>query len=88
MSLAKWNEQWIFFSKFVQSPRQVGSIAPSSKFLAKKMLAPIDWKHASVIAELGAGTGALTKYIHLFKHPDCKLFVFEKDPQMRGQIEA
>ncbi|MBA4603084.1 class I SAM-dependent methyltransferase [Thermoactinomyces mirandus] len=88
MSLAKLNEPLTFISKFVQSPRQVGSIAPSSRFLAAKMLAPIDWKNTSIVAELGAGTGALTKYIHMFKQPDCKLFAFEKDQQMRDRIQS
>lgn len=87
MRLARLNERLTFFSKFVQSPRQVGSIAPSSRFLAARMLMPLDWDRVSVLVELGAGTGALTKYIYRWKRPDCKLFVFEKDQQMRESIQ-
>jgi Phospholipid N-methyltransferase len=64
----------------------VGSITPSSKFLAAKMLEPLDFVNIRALAELGAGTGAFTKYIHAFKLPDCKVAVFEKDKQMRDKL--
>ncbi len=88
MNLTKLDERLTFLAKFIQSPGQVGSIAPSSRFLAAKMLAPIDWETARTVAELGAGTGALTKYIYAFKQPDCKVIIFEKDQQMREQLES
>jgi phospholipid N-methyltransferase len=77
-----------FLSKFIKSPFQVGSVTPSSKFLAAKMLEPLDWRSIRSIAELGAGTGAFTKYIHSFKHPDCKATVFEKDNEMRCKLKT
>lgn len=76
-----------FLIKFIESPFQVGSVTPSSKFLAAKMLEPLDWKSIRAIAELGAGTGAFTKYIHALKHPDCNVAVFEKDNEMRDQLK-
>ena len=77
------SEKLTFLIKFMQAPSQVGSITPSSRFLAKKALEPIDWNTARAIAELGAGTGAFTKHIQAFKHCDCKVAVFEKDEGMR-----
>lgn len=79
-------EKLTFLSKFMESPSQVGSITPSSRFLAKKTLEPIDWNTARAIAELGAGTGAFTKHIQTFKHRDCKVAVFEKDEEMRDEL--
>lgn len=76
-----------FFTKFIKSPFQVGSITPSSRFLAAKMLEPLDWGNIRTLAELGAGMGAFTKYIHAFKHPDCKVAVFEKDKEMRDRLK-
>lgn len=74
--------------KFMQSPAQVGSITPSSRFLAKKTLEPIEWNTARAIAELGAGTGAFTKHIQTLKHRDCKVAVFEKDQEMRDELNT
>lgn len=75
-----------FFMKFIEFPAQVGSITPSSRFLAEKMLDPIDWEKVQAVAELGAGTGAFTKHMHARKSPNCKVAVFEKDDEMRDQL--
>ncbi|KLU65830.1 methyltransferase small domain protein [Desulfosporosinus acididurans] len=77
-----------FLRKFIESPFQIGSVTPSSKFLAAKMLEPLDWRSIRSIAELGAGTGVFTKYIDSFKHPDCKAAVFEKDHEMRCKLKT
>ncbi|WP_088187176.1 methyltransferase [Desulfosporosinus sp. FKA] len=77
-----------FLRKFIESPFQIGSVTPSSKFLAAKMLEPLDWRSIRAIAELGAGTGVITKYIQAFKHPDCKAAVFEKDHEMRSKLKT
>lgn len=83
-----FNERITFLKKFIESPSQVGSLTPSSRFLAKKMLEGIDWKTVRTLAELGAGTGAFTKHIYKLKHPECKVAVFEKDEAMRGELAA
>ena len=81
-------EKLTFLMKFIESPSQVGSITPSSRFLANNMLKFIDWKTVRVIAELGAGTGAITKHIQELKHQDCKVAVFEKDEEMRDELST
>lgn len=75
-----------FLLKFIESPMQVGSVTPSSRFLTEKILEPIDWEDVRSIAELGAGTGVFTKQIHELKHPDCQVVVFEKNDKMRHQL--
>lgn len=80
------NQRRIFLRKFIESPSQIGSITPSSKFLAKKMVECVNWKSIRAIAELGAGTGIFTKYIADLKLPDCKVAVFEKDREMRSDL--
>lgn len=79
-------EKLSFLMKFIESPTQVGSITPSSRFLAEKMLESIDWENVRFVAELGAGTGAFTNHIQLLKHPNCKFAVFEKDDDMRQAL--
>ena len=66
-----------FFREFLKERKTVGALSPSSKFLAKKMISPIDFKKARTIVELGPGTGIFTKEILKKLHPDGKLFVFE-----------
>ncbi|MEF3313078.1 methyltransferase [Paenibacillus sp. GYB004] len=80
-------EHFVFINKFIRFPQQVGSIAPSSSFLARKMFSPEPGGPALKIAELGAGTGAITKYI-LKKMPESsELFVFEKDDSLRESLQ-
>jgi phospholipid N-methyltransferase len=77
-----------FLNKFLQSPQTVGSITPSSRFLAKSMMKYVDWENARSIVELGAGTGIFTRYINELKHPDSQVVVFERDQEMRKKLEA
>lgn len=80
-------ERLMFLYNFLQSPGQVGSITPSSRQLAKRMLEPINWGQASTIVELGAGTGVFTKWIQDMKGPHANLVAFEKDESMRKRLE-
>ncbi len=48
-------EKILFIQKFFDNWREVGSVTPSSKFLVKKMLEPVDFARAKVLVELGAG---------------------------------
>ena len=51
------------FSQFLISPRSVGSVVPSSRLLAKRMVQPINFSNPVTIVELGPGTGAITAAI-------------------------
>lgn len=77
----------MFLNKFLQSPERVGSITPSSRFLAKAMMKPIDWETTNSIVELGAGTGTFTRLIQEKKREDCRVFIFEQDQEMREKLQ-
>ena len=77
----------LFLRRFIDEPKKIGSLTPSSKFLAKKMLEDLPWKNFSHIAELGAGTGTFTKQIFKLKPTDCKFLVVEQDFEMRHLLE-
>ncbi|PSL35178.1 phospholipid N-methyltransferase [Planomicrobium soli] len=66
-----------FLSQYVKNPRSVGALVPSSKLLARQMIAPIKFEHAECIVEYGPGTGVFTEQIIQKKRPDTKLLVFE-----------
>jgi phospholipid N-methyltransferase len=77
----------LFFYKFIQSPKTVGSITPSSFFLTKEMLKNINWSNTKTIVELGAGTGIFTNQIQQSKSPDSRVLIFELDPVMQNRLK-
>ncbi|WP_239618731.1 class I SAM-dependent methyltransferase [Cohnella mopanensis] len=79
-------EARLFLRKFLSNPKQIGSVIPSSKFLADSMVAPIAWHSVQAVAELGSGTGAITKAIFRNALPGTKVYLFEKDLKMRKRL--
>jgi len=57
------NENLQFLQAFLKNPLKVGAIAPSSPELAAKMLEGIEPDENNIVLELGAGTGAITKFL-------------------------
>jgi phospholipid N-methyltransferase len=78
---------FLFLQKFIQHPKQIGSVWPSSGFLARKMVQSVPWSEIGSIAELGSGTGAITRYISSSVPGATKVFLFEKDEQMRSKLQ-
>jgi phosphatidylethanolamine/phosphatidyl-N-methylethanolamine N-methyltransferase len=69
-----------FLGEFVRRPTTVGAIAPSSAGLAAAILEPVDFARVRAIAELGAGTGGLTKHILRRRQPHTQFVAFETNP--------
>jgi phospholipid N-methyltransferase len=70
----------LFARNFFQHPRMLGSIVPSSRFLIKQLLEPIDWTRARVIVEYGPGVGNITGEILERMRPDALLIAIETNP--------
>lgn len=66
-----------FIKQFWKERKMVGAMAPSSRFLANKMLNHIDFNNTKVIVELGPGTGVFTDRIVKMMRKDAILLVFE-----------
>jgi len=81
-----FQEKFVFLHTFLRSPKAVGSITPSSKYLAKALTGSIPWDMIEAAAELGSGTGAVTKQIKQAAKPHTRIFLFEKDPALRQQL--
>lgn len=75
-----------FFIEYFKNLRSVGAIAPSSKYLARKMIQGIDFGEARVIVELGAGTGAFTGEIVQRLNPHTKFLVVENNPAFYREL--
>lgn len=51
----------VFFQGFLEHPKMVGSIIPSSKSTIEKMLAPVKWDECKVFVEYGPGVGTFCR---------------------------
>jgi phospholipid N-methyltransferase len=71
----------LFARNFLRHPKMLGSIVPSSRFLVRRLLAPIDWSEARVIVEYGPGIGVVTWQILRKMRPDAALIVIETNPE-------
>ncbi|WP_010492877.1 class I SAM-dependent methyltransferase [Paenibacillus elgii] len=79
-------DKWLFFYKYMRSPKQIGSVTPSSRFLASKLVSPIAWDEVKAVAELGAGTGAVTRFIRQANRGRAVTLLFEQDPLLRSKL--
>ncbi len=75
-----------FVSGFVANPAETGSLVPSSRFLAKRMLRSVDWNRARLIVELGPGVGCLTRQILSRMHPKATLLAIEVNPEFAAVL--
>ena len=66
-----------FLKTYFKERKQVGALAPSSRFLVKKMCDKIDFETAKNIVELGPGTGVFTTELLKRASKDCRIFVIE-----------
>ncbi len=66
-----------FLFEAVKTFRTTGAVASSSRHLIRKMLAPIAFDKAKLIAELGTGDGCVTAALLERMSPDARLVAFE-----------
>src|SRR5690242_11990585 len=81
----------LFARNFFRHPRMLGSIVPSSRFLIKQLLEPINWGRAKVIVEYGPGVGGITMEVLRRMRSDGALIAIEMNPDfvtyLRGAID-
>ena len=51
----------LFFRQWLRSPKSMGSVIPSSRYLAHAVADVVAWRPGQYIVELGGGTGAITQ---------------------------
>ncbi|MDB5176425.1 MAG: ribosomal adenine dimethylase [Candidatus Saccharibacteria bacterium] len=67
----------VFFTEYIKNFRIVGAVAPSSRHLAARMVASIDFARVKIIVEYGPGTGIFTDQIVERMKPGTKLIAIE-----------
>ncbi len=72
----------------MRSPLKMGSVVPSSRWLARAMVQQIDKDAPGVILELGAGTGVVTHALLLAGIAPEKLLVLEREPKLHALLVA
>ena len=85
--LAQAEQHWLFFRQWVRAPLSTASVVPSSRFLAKKMIAEVP-KDARQVIELGAGTGVFTKLLVARGEPLDQIMVVELNPVMAQTLTS
>jgi len=79
-----------FSMEAIKNLKSSGTIAPSSRFLARKMVKHIDFRETDTIIEYGTGNGSITREILKQLPEEAKLLGFEINDnffRMCGKIE-
>jgi len=77
-----------FLREFVARPTTTGAIAPSSRFLAKTIVADVDLQTADAVLEYGPGTGAFTKFILPQLKPGARFAAIELNPEFAQVFQS
>lgn len=75
-----------FVWAFLRSPGTVGALCPSSRALARAMVAGSDLSRADLVVELGPGTGAFTRVILEVIGPQSAFVALELDERAVGHL--
>ncbi len=66
-----------FLAQYIRNIRTVGAVAPSSRFLADKMVESIDFSTAKLIVQFGPGTGSFTQMLLACRREGTSLVLIE-----------
>lgn len=81
------SRHWDFFRRWVQNPRRVAAVAPSSRELAERMVDELPADVRRVI-ELGPGTGVMTEALFARGVPADGVLAVELDPAMHDVLRS
>lgn len=82
------SERVLFLRSFLAHPARVGAVLPTSAQAVSDMLDLADLGSASLVVELGAGTGSHTSAILERLGPDARLVAFEIDPSLAASLRT
>lgn len=81
-------EHLMFLGKFLRNPRNVGSVVPSSRALAREMARAVPVRPTAVVVELGPGTGALTRQVIEVLAAGERFLAIDIDPEFCERLRA
>jgi phosphatidylethanolamine/phosphatidyl-N-methylethanolamine N-methyltransferase len=77
----RFGDEIVFWRSWLDSPRGVGAVLPTSPKMAKHMAEVVDPNSSLPVLELGPGTGIISRAILKRGVPAEKLFMVEFSPQ-------
>jgi phosphatidylethanolamine/phosphatidyl-N-methylethanolamine N-methyltransferase len=77
----------LFFRQWLRSPKSMGSVIPSSRFLAQAVAQEVAWQPTQFVVELGGGTGSITEGLIARGIPRDRLVVIELDGSLAGFLK-
>lgn len=81
-------DRWKFFKRYLSDPSTVGALTPSSRALAAALCNPFRRRiSAATVLEVGAGTGAVTRYLGALLGGEDELDICEVEPDFADIIE-
>jgi len=75
----------MFFTEAITTIKQSGTVAPSSSFLVRKMIEPINFNKKNVIVEFGTGNGCITNVLLERLGRNSKIYSFELNENFFSQ---
>jgi phospholipid N-methyltransferase len=81
---SKFEDGSYFLQRFLQSPKHIASVWPSSRFLAEQMFRDLVLFSGDVVIEYGPGTGSFTQRVEQLRNAgvSVRYLGVEKDPGM------
>ncbi len=80
------NNLFLLWKQILKNPMELGTVAPSSPYLAKCVVAAANINPSQHVIEVGAGTGPITRHIIGQVTPD-KFCVVEPNPEMLSALK-
>lgn len=75
-----------FLFEFLRDPRSIGALAPSSRYLAREIVAELGLSDASLVLEYGPGTGAFTGAIARRVSASADFLAIEQNARMARKL--
>jgi len=66
-----------FFCEFMKRPGEIGTVVPSSRYLESRLVRLCDVAQASLVVELGPGTGGTTRALLAAMRPSARLLAID-----------
>jgi phospholipid N-methyltransferase len=82
------NDNWTFFQAFLRSPQVVASMVPSSSFVERRVVRAAAVETASVVVELGGGTGGITRSLLNASGSHSRLLVIERTAEFIEHLRS
>lgn len=76
---------FLLWRQILKNPRSLGTVAPSSKYLAQTLVSAANISPSQRVVEIGAGTGPLTTWIWEKADPN-NFIVLEPNPDMASVL--